>query len=304
MKQTAIFKLKTCMQLAGLALATLVSGSVLAQGLPQTDIWLVDLTSDLPGQLLKVNTGAGYNNQPHFSVDGQTLYYTREQQGTDGNPQTDIAAYTLQSMITTMVNKTAESEYSPTPVPGRKALSVIQAESDQKQRLWAIDIDTGTMSLLLPGVEPVGYHAWVTPEQVAMFILGDSFTLQSATLGTDGSELLADNIGRSIRKHPDSGEVLYVDKNNEPWQIAALHLETKKVRQVMPLFPAGEDFTIDEQGNFWTGNGSRLYRRAESDSRWELIADFSALGIRNISRLATNPASDKIAIVSDHVVRK
>ena len=302
MKQLTIRKLKNRIQLAGIALAAMMSGSVVAQGLPQTDIWLVALNSDLPGEPLKVNTRTGYNNQPQFTLDGRTLYYTREHQRPHRNPQTDIAAYNLISMQTGMVNNTAESEYSPTPVPGGNALSVIQVEPDQKQRLWAIDIDTGTMSLLLPGVEPVGYHAWVNPQQVAMFILGESFTLHSTTLGTDDSELLADNIGRSIRKHPDSGEVLYVDKNRDPWQIAAIHPKTKKTRLVMPLFPAGEDFTIDAQGTYWTGNGSRLYRRAEGDSRWELVANFSALGIRNISRLATNPASNRIAIVSDHVV--
>jgi len=300
MKQLAMLKYKRCITLTAAIVAVITTGNVFAQGLPQTDIWLVDLNEDLPGQPHKVNTSTGYNNQPHFSVDGQTLYYTRERQQADGSPQTDIAAYNLQSMKTTMVNNTGESEYSPTPAPGKNALSVIQVEPDQKQRLWAVDIDTGTLSLLLPGVEPVGYHAWVNPQQVAMFILGDSFTLQTASLNDDGSELVADNIGRSIRKHPQSGEILFVDKNTEPWQIAAFHPETKNIRPLMSLFPAGEDFTIDSQGTIWTGNGSRLYRRAERDNSWELVADFSALGIRNISRLATNPAGNRIAIVSDH----
>ncbi len=53
------------------------------------------------------------------------------------------------------------------------------------------------MELLLPDVEPVGYHAWVNDQEVAMFILGDSFTLQTARLNTAGTTLIADNIGRS-----------------------------------------------------------------------------------------------------------
>lgn len=300
MKQLAIRSFKNCLQLVGMALAVIMNGSVFAQGLPQTDIWLVDLHNDLPGQPLKVNTDTGYNNQPYFSVDGRAIYYTREQATADGGAQTDIAAYDIASKATTMVNNTLESEYSPTPVPGRSALSVIQAELDQKQRLWDIDINTGTMSLLLPDIEPVGYHAWIDSQQVAMFILGESFTLQTANLAEGGMTFVADNIGRSIRKHPQSGEIFYVDKNREPWHIAAFSPVSIAIRQVMPLFPNGEDFTIDELGRVWTGDGSRLYRRAEGDSRWHLVADFSAFGIRNISRLATNPASNKIAIVSTH----
>lgn len=69
----------------------------------------------------------------------------------------------------------------------------------------------------------------------------------------------------------------------------------------MPLFPAGEDFTIDNHGNYWTGNGSRLYRRSPGDAKWELMADFSAMGISNISRLAISPADNRIALVSDHL---
>jgi hypothetical protein len=274
---------------------------VFAQGLPQTDIWLASIDNGLPGKVVKINPTTGYNNQPHFSDDGSVIYYTREMPAKDGVAQTDIATFHLELMTTTMVAETAESEYSPTPIPGRNAVSVIQVEPGQRQRLWSINIDTGEMELLLPEVEPVGYHAWLNDREVAMFILGESFTLQTASLGESGSKEIADNIGRTIRKHPDSSEIVFVDKNSEPWQIAAYGPAVKTTRLVMPLFPAGEDFTIDGNGNYWTGNGSKLYRRAPGDLRWELVADYSAKGIGSISRLAINPANDKIAITSNHI---
>ena len=68
----------------------------------------------------------------------------------------------------------------------------------------------------------------------------------------------------------------------------------------MPLFPANEDFTIDGNGMYWTGDGSRLYRRSPEEKRWNLMADFSASGINNISRLTVDPKSTRIALVSDH----
>ena len=283
------------------ALVVLFGRPVFAQGLPQTDIWLSSINNGLPGVAVKINPNTGYNNQPHFSTDGSVIFYTREMPGKESAAQTDIAAFSIATSTTTMVAETAESEYSPTPIPGRNALSVIQVEPDQKQRLWAINIDTGEMELLLPAVEPVGYHDWFNEHEVVMFILGDSFTLQTAALGTDGSKEIADNIGRTIRKHPQSGEMLYVDKNAEPWRIAAYAPATNSHRPVMPLFPAGEDFTVDGNGNYWTGNGSRLYRRAPGVKRWELMADYSAAGVGSISRLAINPADNKIAFVGDHI---
>jgi len=284
------------------ALLLLISPPTIhAQGLPQTEIWLASISDEIPGSVTRINPDTGYNNQPHFSVDGSVIFYTREMPNNNGGVQTDIAAYNIGSAATTMVNATGESEYSPTPIPGRNALSVIQADLEGKQLLWAIDIKSGEMELLLPGIEPVGYHAWFNDNSVAMFILGNTFTLQTATLGDDVARIAAENIGRTLRRHPQSGEVLFVDKNHEPWLIAAFDPGSGDSHIVMPLFPGNEDFTIDEKGNYWTGNDSRLYHRSPEDSRWNLKADFSAQGIRNITRLAINPAGDKIAIVSDHV---
>jgi len=67
----------------------------------------------------------------------------------------------------------------------------------------------------------------------------------------------------------------------------------------MPLFPASEDFTIDARGDYWTGNGSKLYRRSPGDRRWNLVADYSAAGLNNISRLAIHLGSGRMALVSD-----
>jgi len=283
------------------ALLSLCTQPVIAQILPQTDIWLASISNGVPGAAVKINPTTGYNNQPHFSTDGSVIYYTREMPGRDGVAQTDIAAFSIETMTTRMVAETAESEYSPTPVPGRNALSVIQVESDQKQRLWAINVTNGEMELLLPDVEPVGYHDWFTENEVAMFILGESFTLHTASLGTDGSQRVAENIGRTIRKHPHSGEIMFVDKNTRPWQIAAYMPATNSTRPVMPLFPAGEDFTVDGEGHYWTGNGSKLYRRARADMRWKLMADYSTQGVGSISRLAINPANNKLAFTGEHI---
>lgn len=273
----------------------------IAQGFPATDLWLAEIVDGVPGQPARINQGGGYNNQPHFSGDGKVIYYTREMHGDDGFVQTDIAAYDISTASTRMVNQTAQSEFSPTPIPGRNALSVIQMDLDQKQYLFAIDIESGDMEVLFPDIEPVGYHAWIGDGEVAMFILGDSFTLQTAKLGTPGAKVVADNIGRSIRQHPRTGEVLFVDKSAEPWRIAAYDPKTGTTRIVMPLFPGNEDFTIDANGMYWTGNGSSLYRRSPDDKRWELMADFSDAGVGRISRLATDPQCSRIALVGDRL---
>ena len=117
----------------GLTLVAMVfSHSTFAQGLPATDLWLAKIENGIPGAPAKISQRSGYNNQHHFSDDGFVVYYTREMPG-DTEAQTDIAAYDTNTSKTRMVNNTLESEYSPTPIPGRNAVSVIQADLNQKQ---------------------------------------------------------------------------------------------------------------------------------------------------------------------------
>ena len=282
-------------------LAMTTALSALAQALPTTDVWLVGIENGMPGNPVKISDGSGYNNQPHFSADGSIIYYTREMPG-DTATQTDIAAFQINASATSMLTHTPESEYSPTPIPGREALSFIQADLEQTQLLCSIDLLNSEMKVLFPNIEPVGYHAWFSDTEVAMFILGESFTLQTAKLNSAGAQLAADNIGRTLRKLPQTGEVLFVDKNSDPWEIAAFNPKSRTITSVVPLFPGGEDFTIDSNGVYWTGNGGKLYKRTPGSGRWNLVADFRGYGINQISRLAIHLESGQLALVSNHPI--
>lgn len=294
MKRFLISPTQVLAQVLALVLA-LFSSSVFAQQLPTTQVWLAKIDGGNVTNLRLISPTDGYNNQPMFSPDGGTVFFTAEQDG----GQTDVASYLIADQKLSIVSSTPESEYSPTPIPGRDAVSVIRVEPpEQRQRLWAISTIDGTSELLMPNVEPVGYHAWLDGKTTAVFILGDSFTLQLATIGDQPSRLLADNIGRTIRKHPKSGQALYVDKNSEPWAITTIDVNSGEQTRVMWLFPGIEDFEVDSDGRFWMGSGSKLYRSDEHSTRWELTADFRASGMSIITRLASSPDGSMLAIVA------
>jgi len=267
----------------------------LSQGLPPTGLWLAELVDGLPGPPVLVSRHGGYNNQPMFSPDGRVVYFTAER----APGQTDIAEFAIGTGRLDWVNESPESEYSPTPIPGEDALSVIRVElPDQRQRLWRIPLSGAPARLLLPNVEPVGYHGWIDDRTVAVFILGDRFDLHVARIGNEPSTAVAGNIGRTIRSHPDSDAILFVDKNPEPWSIAALDPGSGKRSSVIPLFPGVEDFDVDREGRFWMGSGSKLYRSGPGNRAWKLAIDLRAWGITAITRLAVSPSMAHIAIVS------
>src|SRR5262249_42680455 len=86
-----------------------------------------------PGEVVaeavkNVTNRPGYDNQPHFSPDGKTLFYTSVRDG-----QSDIYRVDLASGAITAFTNTPESEYSPTVMPGGKEIAVIRVERDSTQ---------------------------------------------------------------------------------------------------------------------------------------------------------------------------
>lgn len=263
-----------------------------AQTLPENRIWLLPIEPGMVLEPLPVSPQSGYNNQPHFSADSRAIFFTAEQ----SEGQTDIWLYSLGNGGLVPITSTPESEYSPTPIPGQNALSVVRVEGEQRQRLWRIDLATGKSDVLLPDVEPVGYHAWVNESSVALFLLGEAFTLHLAQPGSEGSRQVHSGIGRTLRKDPGLSRVLFVDKTREPWEIRSIDPESGESKSLLALFPGSEDFEVGPDGVFWTGNGSKLYR-AEPGAHWRLAADLTEYGVKNISRIAASPDGRWLALV-------
>jgi len=71
------------------------------------------------------------------------------------------------------------------------ATRVIRVERDSTQRLWSFDLTGGDPRLVLERIKPVGYHAWVDPTTLALFVLGSPNSLQIADLGTGSGAILA-----------------------------------------------------------------------------------------------------------------
>ena len=115
----------------------LVLAPALAQ-VPSTDIFLLAVDGDGVGSPRRVTDREGYDNQPQFLPDGKGLVYSSLRDG-----GTDIYLYDPATEDTRVVVQTPQSEYSPTPVPGRNAISVVRDYGDLKQQLWSYPLDGG-----------------------------------------------------------------------------------------------------------------------------------------------------------------
>ncbi|MDJ0656058.1 MAG: hypothetical protein QNJ40_17985 [Xanthomonadales bacterium] len=283
--------LRPSVVLAGLLLA----GESMAQDPPGTDIFLLKLAEAEGGHgvaLTNITDRQGYDNQPYFSKDGW-LYYTRIENG-----QADIFRYDPSQGSISPVTRSPESEYSPKPLPGEMALSVIRVGADNRQLLETVPLDgLAQPRSLFPDIEPVGYHAWITPETAALFVLGEPMTLQVATLGGK-PRVAAENIGRALVSVPGRELAAFVLKSDSTdWAIKSVNADGD-VQTVITTLPRREDFAIGPDGRYWMGDGSKLYHHRPGSGQWTLLQDFAELGLTDISRLAVSPNGKTLALVS------
>ena len=267
------------------------------------DVFLADLTWDgtgRPSVSLPVNLTQrpGYDNQPHFLPDGSGLWYTAVDEF-DG--QADIWRYDLDGgMVTRVTQSNPESEYSATPLLDGSGISAIRVEADSTQRLWRFDSDGSNASVVLPEVAPVGYHAWADENTVIMFVLGDPPTLRRGDTRSGQAAVLAEDIGRSIQRIPDSNDVSYVQRHGDGSStVMRLPGDGSAATSVVEGV-AGGDF------HAWAPNGTLLMAHEAviyalpvgSDESWEVVADFSSLHI-TISRLAVSADGSQITLVGE-----
>lgn len=282
--------------LVALVVCVMMASPVVAQDPPGTDIYLVSLDKGDMGPVLgeprKVTDRAGYDNQPHFLNDGSGLLYTSIREG-----QADIYLYDVEKGTHRAITNTFESEYSPTPIPGRKAISVVRVEADERQRLWSFPLAGGEPTLLLADVEPVGYHAWGDERRLALFVLGEPPTLQQVDLGGE-ARVIVENIGRSLHKIPGKDAISFIHKATDPWEVKRLDLVGGKVSTITQAFPGREDLTWSPQGVLWMADGSRLAYHCASCGGFQEVADFEAMGIQDITRLAIHPKGKMLAFVA------
>lgn len=265
---------------------------------PSTDVWVVSLapawaTVDA-GAAVNVTDRSGYDNQPAFTADGAAVLYTSMR-----GEQTDIYRYDLATGEATQVTRTAESEYSPTPMPASTAFSVIQVEADGTQRLWSFDAEGTAPKVVLEAIKPVGYHAWGDARTLGLFVLGAPPTLQRADTRTGQADTLAWGIGRSLHRIPGEAAISFVHKrSDDDWMISRLDLATNAITPLMPTLPGREDYAWHPDGRLLMADGAVLYHTRPGAEGWTPVADFSGRGINQITRLAVSPQGDRLALVA------
>ncbi|MFK7952018.1 MAG: TolB family protein [Ekhidna sp.] len=262
---------------------------------PNTEVFLFDLIEDANGYSLSnpinVSNNAGYDNQPSFASNDQSIFYAR----TIDN-QTDIAQYSIKNGKTTILSNTLEgSEYSPTPMPDGR-ISSIRLDTTGLQLLYAYD-SKGRNEVLVENLV-IGYHSWLNANTIVTFVLGDPATMQIVNTKTGDVEIVGQKIGRSLHKMPSSNHFSFVDKSKDAWTINKMNPKTKQMEVLTPTLTGSEDYAWTPKDQIIMGKESKLHLW-RMDKGWKMIADLSKFNISKISRIAISSDGKKLALVSE-----
>jgi len=270
---------------------------VMAQ-VPSTDIYVAEMKKSKDGDYtfstpVNITNRDGYDNQPVFAPNGK-IYYTslRDSLGTD------IYVYDPANGKHTRITKTVESEYSPTMMPGNKAISVVRVDKDSLQRLYQVALDGKVSKLLLKNQDSIGYHCWITEKKMALFILGDTAAMRIADMKTQKAETVVWNIGRCIAKVPGTEQISYVEKvTPSEWYIKAWYPDTKKSAFLMKTLEGSEDYAWTPDKKLLMEKNGKLYISDPYKAElWKEIADFNR-SVGSFYRIAVNADGSRIAMV-------
>jgi len=278
-----------------LAAGTGLLASQAAQGPPRTEVYLASLsagaTPRVSGPVVNVSRSPGYDNQPGFTPDGRAVLFTSDRAG----GQTDIFRYDVASKATTQLTRDAENEYSPLVMPGGRSFSVVHGV---EQSLWSYDLDGSHGHLLYQHKGKIGYHVWIDPTHLALFILGDqgaANTLQIVDIKTNDAVVITSSIGRSLLMRPKTGTVTFVDKAQQGhWVVKELNPKTRAITALVETPAGSEDLAWDPStGMLLTASGGAIlgWAPAAQAKGWQKLGDLTSEGISKITRLAVNPVA-------------
>jgi Tol biopolymer transport system component len=275
----------------------------LSQGLPNTNIYMLDMEQDdtlLRFSAPKLLTGfnlKGYNNQPSFINNSELLITV----ALPNENQTDIYLLDLDKKNYLRMTETPESEYSPKVTPENLYFSVVRVETDSEksQILWQYPLDRRdkgrTVFRYLRGV---GYYHWLDRFQLAIFNVSETNHLTIGDIRDGSFKNLAPNIGRCFQNSPN-GRLVFIHKITPGnWVIKAMDKNTLQVEEIITAVPGCEDFVILKDGSLLMGKGSRLFQfHPRKDTQWTEVAELKNLGITNITRMAVS-SDGKLVLVN------
>lgn len=289
------------------AIKLLISTFILtnsAQSIAEDEVYLATLKQDKVTQVINISKRIGYDNQPHFTPDSQAVLYSAMfVEGINDSAQTDSMRFDISTGLTTNLTKSTASEYSPTVMLNGEDFSVIYVGDDGRQRFSSYPLAGGKATSLVTQLDKnfadIGYHVWLNPSELLMFVLAEPMQLQRVNLSTGKSDIIDTDIGRTLRKVPNSELFSYNKAVGQQWQMQLFDPENNKTQQSVTLPKDNMYYAWHVDGRLISAIGTKLVINSvqASDSKWQDWQDVTSYCSGSVTRLTMSADSQYLAFV-------
>lgn len=289
-----------------LSLTTPVAAQILT-----TEVWVGALdfregrfdVSDLKN----ISNDPGYDNQPAFFPDGQTLVYTSVIAGDLGDSGLGLHAFLVDLRSGARTPLPEARGFSPTPTADGKQLMMLR-----EGRVWLHDLG-GKVLGPLTETTTAGYYARFDDRTYVLFMNEQQRRIVIYDAKTKKVDTMAVGASTAPYRIPGQRAVTFVAE--EPFSAAEntaadapkptlvlrrLDLPTRKVTTLATIpFPTGGQHVWTARGTLLIASGPQIYEwNPARPDEWKPIYRATNPDLQGITRIAISPASDRIAIVS------
>jgi hypothetical protein len=255
-----------------------------------SEIYLADLKISKAGISLSnpknITNRKGYDNQAHFHPDKPLIYFS----SFNDSGRADIKTFNFKTQETKSFTQTPEREYSPTVTPDKKYISCIIQRDNGEQNLGKYPIADGDPQVIINDLT-VGYHAWLNPNTLVLFVLGEPNTLRTYDVAESQDAVVQEKIGRSLHKIPGQNAISFVDKSSEKWLIK--RFDGKTTETICETLPSREDLAWTPDGKIIMSDGRQFfYYDTVTKAGWKM---FFAGDLTGVTRIAISGNGKKIA---------
>lgn len=278
-----------------LALTPSVSAQIL-----ETEVWVGSL--DLHdgrfavSDLQNISNHRGYDNQPSFLPDGQSLLFTTEAVNLD---ETGLGVHAVRYDL-----RTGKS----TPLPQAKGFSPTPTADGQIMLLrqggvWLHDA-RGRLVRALTATKEAGYFNRFEDESWVLFMNDKDRRIVLYDPRTHALETMITGAITAPYRVPGERAVTFVTQAEQTRTLHRLDLDEKSAdKRVTTLatipFPTGGHHVWTPRGTIFIASGPAIHEwDPRRPSEWPVVHRFDSPDLQGITRIALNAAADRIAIVS------
>ncbi len=288
------------MKLFTIIFVLMLCGSAVFTQAPDSEIYLFSIEKK-DGKFLftngeNISQNAGYDNQPSFSLDSKSVFFTSNRRENNF----DIYAYSLADKKISPVITSAANEYTAKEFD-KDTLHFVREGEGQLMTVFKFDRPTKKETPAFKINEPVAYYAFNAKGDALVWVRY-AFMMHFVNTEKGINRYIADYAQPSVpHLIPETDNFSFMQRHpDDSLWIKEFNSETKAVRPIITSKDGKKDYAFMPDGSLLIGSGSKLFRFDEkADKDWVLLADLVSFGIKDITRMTVSPDGKYLALVDN-----